>query len=510
MALNPVERKLVELLQLWEDFRAEPGKRLLLWQAPDNGKRMIECFCEVQRHASPYTSGDTFIVFDAAFEQSVGYARALKEALAGQYAASHEDLQREGLQPDWRFEPEGLPETAAAFVQGLASLAAHHPQLGHLVAVLLPSAVAQDEAWAAWVGRALEAAGSVSGVRLLVPDFSQAPRLGELAAAHHPLVTVQAPAVEAWSTAQETFAQEPAVGAPGVFRSLLTALFALAEKGSADHVLLKARDVLAFANKQGWADQEVAVRLVTAGAMLKAQRFDDALNHYQHARASAEVASAANHPAGKQLVLQTWFGEAAAQLAAGQPKEAVPCYREAARLAAALPNAPLLIEALRMGAFCHARAGEAEPALALSRKALSVGAKLQPEARAMTTLPLLAFESLRLLEPERVAAIEAVKHQLDQASSRLGADTERQMAALERHPDPSALRRLEQVHAAQVLQLQQQARDRGDRLAAAGTPEFMAVFEQARALLGAQWPVTMKGAIASLPAGAQAEEGAAA
>ncbi|AKJ29570.1 hypothetical protein [Caldimonas brevitalea] len=499
MALNPVERKLVELLQLWESFRAEPGKRLLLWQAPDNGKRLIECFCEVQRHASPYASGDTFIVFDAAFEQSIGYSRALKQALAGHYAASHEDLEREGLKADWRFEPEEQPDTASAFVQGLAALATHHPALGHLVAVLLPSAVANDEAWAAWVARVLEAAGPAKAVRLLVPDFSQAPRLTALAEAQHPLVQVQQPPLDAWSIAQETFAQEPAVGAPGVFRSLLTALFALAEKGTADQVLLKARDALAFAHKQGWADQEVAVRLVTAGAMLKDQRFDAALNHYQHARTSAEAARAAQHPAGGQLVLQTWFGEAAAHLAAGQPEHAAPCYREAAQLAAALPNPPMLIEALRMASFCHARAGEPEDALALGRQALAVGERLKPEARPMTTLPLLGFELLKLVEPERAAEIEAVKHGLDREQAQHYVNTEERAAALETAGDPVALKQLERQHAEQEGLLVQQARQRADEVAADGTPAFMALFVQARTLLGADWPLVLPGAIAKAP-----------
>ncbi|MCW7539339.1 hypothetical protein OOT46_15955 [Aquabacterium sp. A7-Y] len=509
MALNPVERRLVELLQWWEAFREHPDKRLLLWQAPDNGKRLLECFFEVQRHPVPYASGDTFIVFDAAFEQSVGYSRALKQALAGQYAASREDFEREGQTPDWHFDPESDADSATNFVQALGSLAAHHPALGHVVAVLLPVSVVNDDAWATWVRRALDS-GLSDRVRLVVPDFLEAPRLAGLAAAGHPQVLVQAPPLDAWSTAQETFAQEPAVGAPGVFRNLLTALFALAEKGTADQVLVKARDVLGFAHQQGWADQEVAVRLLTAGVMLKDKRIDEALNHYRHARTSAEATQAANHPAGGQLVLQTWFGEAAAHLAGGEPRQAAPCYEEAAKLAAALPNAPMLIEALRMGSFCHARGGDHEAALALGRQALTVGERLKPETRPMTTLPLLGFELLRLVEPERTAEIETLKHGLDREQARLYADTEQRAAALEKGDDAAALKQLEAEHAQGSRQLTQQAQEQVDLLAAAGSPAFLEVFEQARSLLGPDWPIALPGAIAKAPAEGVAEAGGAA
>lgn len=497
--MNPVERRLVELLQCWEEFLSDPQKRLLLWQVPDNAPRMLECFFEVQRHPAAYASGDTFITFDAPFEHSIAYSRALKQTLAGQYAASHEELQRAGQQPDWAFEPDGMPDTATAFVQALASLAGHHPVFGHLVAVLMPVRVDSEEAWAAWVARALQA-GVPEGVRLLVPDFEESPRLAALVEADHPQVLVQTLPLDAWSTAQETFAQEPAVGPAGVFRSLLTGLFVLAEKGEADQVLLKARDALAFAQQQGWDDQQVAVRLLAAGGLLKEQRFDEALSHYQHARTAAEATRAAGHPVGGQLVLQTWFGEAAAHLAAGQPQRAVPCYQEAAQLAAALPNAPMLIEALRMGSFCQARSGDTEAALALGRHALTVGERLRPENRPMTTLPWLGFELLRLVEPERTARIEAIKHRLEHEQMQQCAATEQQAVALEASGDAAALKQLERQHIEHTRQLLQQAQQQADGEAAGGGADFLSTFEHARRLLGPDWPVAMHGAIGKAPA----------
>ncbi len=75
-------------------------------------------FFEVQKHETPYTSGDLFIMFDVPFDNSIQYSRELKEALFGQYEASRQDLKEEGIEPDWQAYPEQLriPLTATSKV----------------------------------------------------------------------------------------------------------------------------------------------------------------------------------------------------------------------------------------------------------------------------------------------------------------------------------------------------------------------------------------------------------
>lgn len=106
MTLNPVEQRLSELCNEWASFRADGSKRLLIWQAPDNATRMIQCFFETQKHETDFTTGDLFIVFDVPFIHSIQYSRDLKEALAGQYEASREELEQQGVTPDWDFAPD--------------------------------------------------------------------------------------------------------------------------------------------------------------------------------------------------------------------------------------------------------------------------------------------------------------------------------------------------------------------------------------------------------------------
>ena len=195
MALNPVERRLLYLCERWSRFTADPSKRLLVWQVQDNATRIVECFFEVQKHETDYSTRDLFIVFDVPFENSVQYSRALKEALAGQYEASREDLEQQGIAADWTFAPGILPHSAGGFVESLRSFGSrHHTSIDYLVAVLAPTHVAPEshDAFSDWLARALQG-GVPQRLRLAVVDSLRTPRLAKLLASNHPLVHVDAP-----------------------------------------------------------------------------------------------------------------------------------------------------------------------------------------------------------------------------------------------------------------------------------------------------------------------------
>src|SRR5262245_59578200 len=58
-------------------------------------------------------------------------------------------------------------------------------------------------------------------------------------------------------------------------------------KAPADQVKAKAADAVAFARKQGWADQEVVIAVLVSGALLKERRFEEALKVNAHAPRAA-------------------------------------------------------------------------------------------------------------------------------------------------------------------------------------------------------------------------------
>ena len=504
MPLNPVERRLAYLCDHWSRFTADESRRLLVWQVPDNAVRILQCFFEVQKHETDYTTGDLFIVFDTPFENSIQYSRALKEALAGQYDASRDDLQKEGIAPDWSFDPGLVPHSAAGFIQSMRSFGSrHHGAIGHLVGVLMPSNIDPEarDAFADWLVRVLDA-GLPERLRLAVVDSIETPRLQKLLSSDRQMVYVDSPDIDALQTAQETFAQEPAVGPGATFRNLLMGLVTLVDRAPADHVRAKAGDAVAFARKHGWADQEVVIAVLVSGALLKEQRFNDALKVNAHAREMAHKAAAAGHPAGRQLVLQTWFGEAGTHLAAGDPLRAADAYREAAVVAQSVPNVVLAIEALRMEAFCRARAGNREAAIELGHAAMGLGARLKADARPMTTLPIAAMDLLRVLDTRRVSLMEDIKNRSTAREREALHAAERRAVELESVQDRAAFQDAEAALARRLEVAQHDANQELQAVVIGADPRFTEVLASGRGLLGPEWPLATLAAV-PLPAAAQ-------
>jgi hypothetical protein len=489
MPLNAVERRLVDLRHEWERFASDQKPRLLIWTVPDTAMRLVRCFLEVQKHEGEYVSGDLFIVFDTPFENSIQYSRALKDLLAGQHAASADDLEREGLDPSWPVDIASLPDTAYGFIKAMRSFGGtYHQAIGQLVAVFAPSSVARPRHFAAWLARALDA-GLPERLRLLALDSLEAPRLEDIQPAFPALLQRETLALDATAVATEAFAQERTVGPAGIFRNMLMALVGLVEKGTADQVQVKADDALAFADKQGWKDQRAVVTMLVAGALLKEQRYDEAVAKYQDTRASAVLAQEEGHPAGAAMVLQTWFGEAGVELAAGRVVEAAAAYDNAAVSAQAARNVIMAIEAFRMGAFCHARLGERDAVVERAEHALTAGQRLRPEARAMTTLPLAANDLLGIIDEGKAKDIESIRVRGVQGLESLNDAFEQRMAPLERSGDRDAMLVAEQTLMRSNADLAQQVHRELATLVARAGSEFQERFAWARRLLGESWPL---------------------
>lgn len=495
MTLNPVERCMAALCDYWGKFRADATKRLLIWQVPDNANRILQCFFEAQKYESEYSTNDLFIVFNATFKNSIQYSRALKEELAGQYAASKEDLKQQNIAADWEFSPEMIPDSANGFIQSIRSLGSkYHKSIGHLVVVLMPQSVESDAALIAWLERALQA-GIPERLRLVIIDSTEYPRFTQLIESDREQVYADAPKIDTLTIAQETFAQEATVGPAGVFRNYLMGLMTLIEKGSIDQVKAKAIDAFNFAHKQKWADQEVVIRMLFAGALLKEKQFAEAQNIYQSARQSALQAVQSGHPAGQQLVLQTWFGEAGADFAAGNTAHAAECYDQAAIVAKQIPNLILAIEAYRMSAFCHGRLDQRDAALTRGTKVFDCAQQLKPEVRMMTTVPLAAIDLLRIIDPHRVQLMEDIKYHLVQSTQKANELMEQQAKNSDKSSDAQQLRAIEEKFKLEIERVEQKTIQSLDEVAKQGSDQFRDTFFQARGLLNKEWPLETLAAV---------------
>lgn len=490
MALNPVEQSLVLLCNHWNKFRAAPDKRFLVWQIPDNASRILQCFFEAQKHEAEYSTNDLFIVFSASFENAIQYSRALKEELAGQYTASIDDLKQQGIETDWAFLPENYVDSANGFMESLRSLGSkYHKTIGHLVAVFMPRQVTDYNAYTAWLIRALDNK-LPDRLRMVVMDSIEHPNLNRLTELNNSYVAIDSPKIDTFAIAQETFAQEKTFGPAGIFRNYLMGLVTLIEKGSLDQVKTKAVDAFAFARKQNWSDQEVVVRMLYAGALLKNKQFDQAIKTYQGARQSALKSVESKHPSGLQLVLQTWFGEASAFFAAGNIQSAAACYDRAATVADQIPNLILEIEAYRMGVFCCGQLDQKDAALERGAKVFDCALRLKPEARAMTTMPLAALDMLRVIDPERMRQMEEIKFHHEERIAQIKEGFEQHVQALDKTSDNQQLCAVEEKLTAEIAQAEKDTSIAINEVASSGTEAFRNIFLKARSLLNVKWPLT--------------------
>lgn len=499
MALNPVERRLVDLCQHWDAFRKDSSKRLLVWQAPDNAVRLLQCFFEAQKHETEYSAGGLFIVFDAPFENSIQYSRELKATLAGRYDASREILSRQGVAPNWPYDPKHVQDSAVGVLQSLQSFANTHQQdIGQLVAVLMPSRMGNMEGFIGWVQRILSS-NIPEHLRFVLIESVDQSRLTPLIAAGHAYVSVETLHLDALTVAQETFAQEGAVGPAAVFRNYLMGMVTLMEKGSADQVKAKAQDALAFAKKEQWADQEIAVTMLLAGAFLKEKRFEEAVREYRSARQAALQTVEAKHPAGKTLVMQTWFGEAGVHLAAGELQAATDCYDQAATVAQEVPNLILAIEAYRMGIFCQGRLGQKRPALERADAMMKLADQLEPDKRTMTTLPFAGMDILRAEDPDRAKRVEDVKHRMDARQKQILDKAEQQVAGLSDRAEAQQVQAVERSLEQGARKAEGTARHELNALVMDGSEPFQRYVLEMQRLLGLEWPLTGTVAITPLP-----------
>ena len=142
-----------------------------------------------------------------------------------------------------------------------------------------------------------------------------------------------------------------------------------------------------------------------------------------------------------------------------------------------------------MGAFCHARLGEREPAIERGGEALKMGQRLRREARGMTTLPLAASDLLRVLDEDSAQAIEAIRARSTEQTQQLNEALEQRATLLERTADRDPAREAQETFAGGRADLAQQAERELRTVVADAEKAFQQVFAQARRLLGDSWPL---------------------
>ncbi|PFH08283.1 hypothetical protein BCF11_0636 [Collimonas sp. PA-H2] len=494
MAKNPVEKRVATLRDLWLEHTQDPRMRVLVWRIPANADRMLQAFFEIQQHPGDWTTPDLFLRFDAAFETSFGYSRALRQSLVQNYIDSKDSLHEQGVTTDWSVTQTPQHDSAAGVMTTLASFASyHHAQLEHLryvAAVLAPHPVTSQEAWEAWLDAALRSPALTAdgaGVRLVLVDTVTDQRWQALAQRHGDRVRVVEAPIDMFDIARETVAQAGGAGPTVAYRQLLTDVITLVEKGSAAQTAARAEKAMEIAQREQWPDQQVVLQMAVAGAHLKEKNYADAIKRYRDARACATEAEQSKHPMGADLIMQTWFGEAGVWLVAKEPERAAQAYRSAAEQAQRVPNPMFEIEGFRMAAYCYAQNGQQQPAREHGALALRAAKAVSPAERPLTTMALALHDLLRVQDPARTAKLERSASDYQAAISTAHLLAEQQAAKLGAQPQASDLEKIENAMHIRFESSFQRQRQEREQLIAGGDEYFRKVVALARELLNPLW-----------------------
>ncbi|WP_211463045.1 hypothetical protein [Collimonas silvisoli] len=490
MAKNPVEKRVAALRDLWLEHTQDPQLRILVWRIPANADRMLQAFFEMQQHPGDWTTPDLFLRFDAPFDTGFGYSRTLRQSLVESYIDSKDSLREQGVAADWPVAQTPHHDSASSVMAMLASFTRHHQaQLAHLryvAAVLTPHPISSQDAWEAWLEAALRSPVAAD-VRLILVDTLSDHRWQALAQRHGACVRIVEAPIDMFDIARETVAQAGGSGPTVAYRQLLTDVITLVEKGSAAQTAARAEKAMQIAQREQWPDQQVVLHMAVAGAFIKEKNYVDAIKRYRDARQCATLAEHNQHPMGADLIMQTWFGEAGAWLAAKQPEGAAQAYRSAAEQARRVPNPMFEIEGFRMAAYCYAQARQEQLARDHGALALRAAKAVAPAERPLTTMALALQDLLRLQDPGRTDKLErsAADYQAAIAAAHLQA--EQQAAKLGEQPPASDLEKIETAMHVRFENSFQRQRQERERLIAGGDEFFRKVVALARELLNPLW-----------------------
>lgn len=489
---NPVEQRMTLLRDLWLQATEAPDIRLLVWRIPASADRVLSAFIELQQHAGDWSVPDFMLRMDADFDTGFGYSRTLLQTMRDGYLDSVGAFKDLGIPADWLDVYAEHPQSPAGVLAYFEAFTAHHrDHLRCFAPVLMPASVASEPAFEQWLDTALQTPVPAS-MRLVLVDHAESRRWQPLVDRHRHIARVIEADIDLFDIARETAAQPSAAGAASdgpatALRQMLTDVLTLVEKGTAAQAAARADRGVALAQRQQWPEQEVVLHMAVAGAHLKEQAHPEAIARYRKARDSAQRAEAGGSPVGTTLVMQSWFGEAGVWLVAKQPERASQCYVEGAQAARRVPNAMFAIEGLRMAGFCQMQAGRIEPAREQLLHAVGEARPMPAKDRAMTTLPLVLQDLLRLQDARRTDKLEHAAKDYQSAIAHAQQQAEKSAAKLGAAPAADDVAEVEQAMTTQMEAAFARLGHERERLIAGGDEFFRKVVAVGRDFLHPAW-----------------------
>lgn len=407
---NAIERRIDRLGELWNEFAENPQARLLRWLVDGDAVRMIDLFVEVQNEEGGDIP-DLFFRFDQPFEEPHRHGLALRESLLREYEQIRQQIAEDDIPSDWICPPVQPEESdVAALVRSCASFRRYYEGLMvHLVGVLVPEEISSPDAWQSWL-QGLVGVASPPNVRFMVVDDAAAPALNDLSRAEPKRVVSVQPELDMPGAYAELLRGLPGSGPGFTFRRLFVALANASAAGNLVAAQQAADAALKIASGQSWPQMQVAVFAALGAAHLAAGKTAEALRSY---RGANQAVAGQNDPTAAKLNVQTRFAEASVLLSDGEYEQAAEVYEQTAPLAEQQEDHLSALEGWRMAAYCRETAGQPEEAWKHGQKALDVGALLDEQTRANSTLPYAGQGLLRLTRrPQYERQADAIRQRM--------------------------------------------------------------------------------------------------
>lgn len=482
--ISPVERRIEILKRTWLE-RSSESSRIVLWEVDDDARNLVHAFTEVQQHDTHFSTPDLFIKFKATFDTQFGYSRAIRNELLENYRNSLDELVEHQVDANWACPLPAACDSAAGVLACLGSFAQYyHERFRYFVAVISSDTITRHTPLLDWVRQMLELEWPPN-LRVMLMHGRSQPMWRPLVEACPQWVQVLTPDLQQRELLSEIANRSTEDNTAFLYRRYMTDCFTLLQHGTPQQVAERGQRALELAQQKGWAEQQVVVHSMIAGAWLKAGSVPHAVREYQQAYERAALISTPNLK--HTLITQSLFGEAGAWFSGSQLRHAASTYARAAEQATQIPHPVYAIEGYRMAGFCHQQDAASTLAATFYVKAVSTGAKLPAAERKFTTLGFALQGLLALQDKSRAAALEHKAQEYLQQLEKIQLDAEKKVRALGPYPRNDAVLQIEQHMENQMEQAFLDCCRQREALIRQASIPFQKVIFAGRELLNPRW-----------------------
>ena len=405
MSSSPITARLAQLHEQWRFFTQREDARLLIWQAADEEKALIDAFIAKESEAESAEAPDIFLELSAPFCSELGHGYALTAELRALYEeASPLEVAEQSVL--WRCPvSRQSANDVEVFVSVLASLRSHLVATdgpSTLAVWLMPNEVRSWEGYLIWLHRL--AHKMPPNIRVLVVEQKVAPQYAALAKADPVRVLERACDLSVLAAIEELAATAGSDTPGASLRRLQTECAARLATGDVDAAVRAGTNASELAKAQGWPHLAAVTSMMLAAAYSAQKRPNEALAAYAEAerlgaeREAQESASTDEPAYGTRIRLQARLGQGAVLLSCGAHKYAAVAYEQSAVLARQLADVPTELDAYRLASLSHSQLGDASAAWELGSRGFQLGIGMDEQTRRSSTLPYLAEHLLRLTE----------------------------------------------------------------------------------------------------------------